>query len=109
MEAKIKYQGKKPFINVDWLGKRYSFCKENNHTLIIPNSLFRFLMEAEPYNWARLAIEEELNFCEVCGKVFKSKAGLIGHKRFCFKVEKVRDESEWLGDIKGEINDDDSK
>lgn len=103
MNGRIRFEGRQQLKNVDWLHKRYSFNPDNKFTLVVPKSLIRFLIEAEPLMWTVLPYDEVAEQkqankeetamgykgieCPLCGKKYATEGNLNNHKRFCKGVD----------------------
>ena len=83
----LKYTGSRQYIRSDFDHKRYAFSTENNFICDVEHKAAIALLKTgqyEPVQSKKPIIDKEEGFvCEKCGKICKSKIGLISHSRHC--------------------------
>ena len=86
----LEYTGSRQYIATDFYHKRYAFSKENNFTCDVQDKAAILLLRTGQYKpvvevvEVEKEIKEEKGFaCKKCGKVCKSKFGLMSHSKHC--------------------------
>ena len=81
----LKYTGSRQYIRSDFDHKRHAFSTENNFICDVEHKAAIALFKTgqyEPVQSKKPIIEKEEEFvCKKCGKICKSKIGLVGHSR----------------------------
>ena len=84
----LKYTGSRQYIRSDFDHKRHAFSTENNFICDVEHKAAIALFKTGQYvpvqdTPKENIIKEEGFVCEKCGKICKSKIGLISHSRHC--------------------------
>jgi hypothetical protein len=104
---KVKYLGRLKICNQNFGGQRYSWNKENDYMIDIPEDFFKYLLEDFPTQYQIVStdlseVTIKAYFCPKCKKSFPTLRGLGGHERrvHFIKPKKVikKEAEEVIGD-----------